>query len=193
MTRGHARATRGNRSWEGLPNRDRSADRHQLCEPEDVGVAEPDATVRDLAWDQVGPIGAVDPDKAACRPVGEDRRPCARAEGERAVSRYAPISAHLELGSVSPATRLASARASGARRSVLLGTHAQNAHSPPTSSRSTSATLRPLPRSLLTTASPAGPPPRITTSKFMLERRTRARRRSDGTAKPRRVAPLHAL
>jgi hypothetical protein len=60
-------------------------------------------------------------------------------------------------GSPRPAARRASARASGARSRALLGMHAQNAHSPPTSSRSQIATRRPPSASWLAAPRPAGP------------------------------------
>lgn len=47
-----------------------------------------------------------------------------------------------------PLARRASATAITGRSSALLGTHAQYEHSPPTSSRSTTATLRPAARTI---------------------------------------------
>src|SRR5690242_4916650 len=60
--------------------------------------------------------------------------------------------------------RPASARVSPERSSVFEGTQPQYGHSPPTSSRSTTATESPLPSRPPAIASPATPPPRHTTS-----------------------------
>ncbi len=60
--------------------------------------------------------------------------------------------------------RPASSSTSPERSRVFDGTQPQYGHSPPTSSRSTTATDRPLPSSLPTSASPATPPPRHRTS-----------------------------
>src|SRR5258708_13111097 len=60
--------------------------------------------------------------------------------------------------------REASAKVSPDRSSVFEGMHPQYGHSPPTSSRSTTASDRPLSLSPPAIASPATPPPRHTTS-----------------------------
>ena len=60
--------------------------------------------------------------------------------------------------------RPASASVSPERSSVFEGTQPQYGHSPPTNSRSTTASVSPLPRSRPAIASPATPPPRHTTS-----------------------------
>src|SRR5207253_10985033 len=60
--------------------------------------------------------------------------------------------------------RAASSSVSPERSSVFDGTHPQYGHSPPTSSRSTTANDRPPPCSSPAIASPATPPPRQTTS-----------------------------
>src|SRR5438067_1181875 len=60
--------------------------------------------------------------------------------------------------------RPASSMVSADRRNVLDGTQPQYGHSPPTSSRSTTASESPLSRSPPAIASPATPPPRQTTS-----------------------------
>src|SRR5262249_30823072 len=60
--------------------------------------------------------------------------------------------------------RPASSRVSPERSSVFDGMQPQYGHSPPTSSRSTTASVRPLSRSPSAIASPATPPPRHTTS-----------------------------
>ena len=70
-------------------DRHRRADRHQPREPDDVGVAQADAAVRDAAGDQLGLVGAVDADEAAGRPVGQHGRAGARPERDRAVERAA--------------------------------------------------------------------------------------------------------
>src|SRR5215213_8971346 len=54
--------------------------------------------------------------------------------------------------------------------SVLLGIHAQYVHSPPTSSRSTSATRSPASAQRPAITSPAGPPPTTTTSNSSITR-----------------------
>lgn len=64
----------------------------------------------------------------------------------------------------SPGTRRASARATTGRSSALLGMQAQYEHSPPTSSLSTTAQLRPAARTRSATFSPTGPAPSTTTS-----------------------------
>src|SRR5207248_2300315 len=56
-------------------------------------------------------------------------------------------------------------RTSDGRSRVLVGMQAQFEHSPPISSRSTSRTLHPSPQSAYAACSPAGPAPRIATSK----------------------------
>ena len=60
--------------------------------------------------------------------------------------------------------RWASVNVSLERSRVLEGTQPQDGHSPPTSSRSTTASLSPLSRRPTAIASPATPPPRHTTS-----------------------------
>ena len=65
----------------------RRADRHQLRELQDVGVAQPHAAVRDPPGDQPRRVRAVDADDAAARPVGQRRRRRARDERQRPVDR----------------------------------------------------------------------------------------------------------
>src|SRR6476619_241024 len=68
------------------------------------------------------------------------------------------------MASRAPSTFLASATASTGRSSALLGTQPQYEHSPPTSSRSTTATDRPAARLRSVTFCPTGPAPSTTTS-----------------------------
>ena len=56
-------------------------------EPDDVRVAQPDAAVRDRARDQVRPVGAVDADVPAARPVGQRLRARAGPQRDRPVER----------------------------------------------------------------------------------------------------------
>src|SRR4029077_9483224 len=63
-----------------------------------------------------------------------------------------------------PSTFLASATASTGRSSALLGTQPQYEHSPPTSSRSTTATDSPAARLRSVTFCPTGPAPITMTS-----------------------------
>ena len=62
------------------------------------------------------------------------------------------------------AASFAACAASPGRSSVLDGMHAQYEHSPPTSSRSTSATRRPPSASAPAQCSPGDPPPTTITS-----------------------------
>ena len=61
-------------------------------------------------------------------------------------------------------TRRASATATTGRSIALLGMQAQYEHSPPTSSRSTAATLSPAARARSATVYPTGPAPITITS-----------------------------
>ena len=63
-----------------------------------------------------------------------------------------------------PATARASANACSGRSNALLGMQAQKEHSPPTSSRSTTTTLRPPLAARCARFSPVGPAPITTTS-----------------------------
>src|SRR3954470_23030514 len=69
----------------GSPDRHRRPDGHEAGQPPDVRVAHPDAPVGDAAGDELRPVGAVDADVAARRPVGEIGRARARAERDRPV------------------------------------------------------------------------------------------------------------
>ena len=76
--------------------------------------------------------------------------------------------------------RCATASSSGARSRVFDGMHAQNVHSPPSSSRSTMVIsgIRIVPRYAEANASPVEPPPRTTTrTRLASARRERARSR----------------
>src|SRR5439155_8573327 len=79
-------------------------------------------------------------------------------------ARAARTSSSPVTAALAPGTRRAAARTSPGRISTLLGMHAQYEHSPPTSSRSTSATRRPPSPHRPAAFSPAGPAPTTTTS-----------------------------
>src|ERR671918_1166992 len=81
---------------------------------------------------------------------------CAKAES----ASIRPLTA-----SSAPGTRRAAASTSPGRISVFDGMQPQYEHSPPTSSRSTSATESPPAAQRSTATSPAGPPPTTMTSK----------------------------
>ena len=72
--------------------------------------------------------------------------------------------AHSTRDAASIRARSASLNVSPERSKVFDGTHPQYGHSPPTSSRSTTASVSPLSRRPPAIASPATPPPRHTTS-----------------------------
>ncbi len=63
------------------------------------------------------------------------------------------------IASRAPGTSCAAATASPGRSSVLDGMHAQNEHSPPSSSRSTIATRSPPSATVAAKCSPGDPPP----------------------------------
>ena len=63
----------------------RRPDRHETAERQHVRVAQPDAPVRDAARQEIGPVGAVDADEAAGRPVRRVGRPRAGPERNGAV------------------------------------------------------------------------------------------------------------
>src|SRR5712664_1998537 len=88
---------------------------------------------------------------------------------------------HSTRDAASTRARPASVSVSPERSSVFEGTQPQYGHSPPTSSRSTTASVRPLPCSPPAIASPATPPPRHTTSNscgnLMSSHRARAAQR----------------
>src|SRR4026209_300525 len=67
------------------------ADRHQPARLEDVLVTKPDAAMRDPARKKLRRVRPVDPDVSPARPIREDARTSACAEGERPVER-APVS-----------------------------------------------------------------------------------------------------
>src|SRR5688572_2921868 len=62
----------------------RRADRHEQRELANLGVRDPDASVRRAPWDQARLVRPVDADDAAARPVGE-ARVRAGPEGPRTV------------------------------------------------------------------------------------------------------------
>ena len=89
-TQGRPRAARSGRN---LVSSDRhgGADRHQPAQLEDVLVTKPDAAMRDPAGKKLRRVRPVDPDESPARPIREDARASACAEGEWPVER-APVS-----------------------------------------------------------------------------------------------------
>src|SRR6266496_888518 len=93
------------------------------------------------------------PNWLSSRPTNQSRR-----------ANTAPASSGPVTAPATPGNRRAAAYSSIGRSSALLGTQAQNEHSPPTSSCSTSSADSPAAATRPATFSPGGPPPITTTS-----------------------------
>jgi hypothetical protein len=86
---------------------ERRSHRHQLGQPEDVGVSHADTTVRDPAWKEIGLVSSMDADVAPVRPVGKHGRSGARPE------RHGPVHRAREVGQPVPNVELAAWRGPG--------------------------------------------------------------------------------
>ena len=163
------------------PARDRLHAGRLAVGPDAVELAQ----ARDRRDDRVGAVGehdvlggvahAVDLDRAGARRAGRCRAAgrCRCSASQRSCPGVGVVGDHevaprergldVDLARCAAASR-APCTASPGRSSVLDGMHAQYEHSPPTSSRSTTATRRPPSASAPAQCSPGEPPPSTMTS-----------------------------